>query len=121
KCLSGANAEARDENIKQFGGWYIEAVTQGLHRVGELIADHDFISVESNRKGRIANGIIACVPNHPIITNYVDEMGNSSELFPVWNTIGGTLFTKMIESFKTKNTFILKPMTFYPFDSKGRS
>ncbi len=120
KCYFGCSDVLRLEILSQYGGIYIDADTERLLPIDEIVDDgSDFFSVWSNKEGRIANGVIGAVPHHPIIENYIKEMGNASVVEPVWNTIGGTMFTDMIFKHQTKKSKILKPQTFYPFDSKG--
>lgn len=118
RCYHGASDVARLEILNAHGGIYIDADTERLEDIGELM-DCDFFAVEANRPGRVANGIIASIPGHPIISAYIKAMGEAKEVMPPWSTIGGTLFTRMISENRTARTSILPPHTFYPFDSKG--
>lgn len=133
KIWHGCSDVARIEILNKYGGIYIDADTERLAPIDELlkfdrltgrtaineIETRDFFAVWSNRDDRIANGVIASVKNHPILTNYIEEMGRAEKVEPAWSTIGGTLFTKMINLHSTRRTQLLKPITFYPFDSRG--
>ena len=106
KCYFGcSDVLLRLEILSQFGGIYIDADTERLLPIDEIVDDGSdfFFSVWSNKEGRIANGVMGSVPHHPIIENYIKEMGNASVVEPVWNTIGGTMFTDMIFKHQTKN------------------
>lgn len=119
KCYYGASDVVRLEILKRFGGIYIDADTERLEPIDEIMEGCTFWSVWSNTEGRIANGVIATIPEHPIVVNYLKEMGEARVVEPVWSTIGGTLFTKMIFEHQDKHTKLMPPRTFYPFDSKG--
>src|SRR5690606_31577677 len=95
KCYYGASDVVRLEILKKHGGLYIDADTERLAEIDELL-DCDFFAVESNMEGRIANGIIGTIPKHPIIEEYIKRMGQAEKIEPVWSTIGGTLFTEVI-------------------------
>lgn len=119
-CYYGASDVVRLEVLKREGGIYIDADTERLESLDDApFLSADFFAVEANMKGRVANGIIGCVPEHPIIVAYLKAMGEAEKVEPVWSTIGGTLFTEMIDQHLTSHSQILPPHTFYPFDSKG--
>lgn len=120
-CYYGASDVVRLEVLREFGGLYIDADTERLEPLDDLpaLATADFFAVEANKVGRVANGIIGAVPNHPIIVAYIEAMGKAKQVEPVWSTIGGTLFTEMIDQHLTSDSVLLEPHTFYPFDSKG--
>lgn len=119
-CFYGASDVVRLEVLREFGGIYIDADTERLESLDDApFLAADFFAVEANKIGRVANGIIGAEPNHPIIVAYIEAMGKAKKVEPVWSTIGGTLFTEMIDQHLTPATQILEPHTFYPFDSKG--
>lgn len=118
-CYYGCSDIVRLEVLERYGGVYIDADTERLQSIDEILRDCTFFSVWSNTEGRIANGVMGTIPNHPIIQNYIEAMGSASKVEPVWSTIGGTMFTDMISKFQDKYTKILKPISFYPFNSKG--
>lgn len=123
KTYHGCSDVARAEILERFGGVYIDADTKRLEDIDELLVV-EFFSVKSNMPGRIANGIIASIPSHPILTNYVERIRLSDKVTPPWSTIGGTLFTETIKDHIKHNgdfgVSILEPHTFYPYDSKGK-
>jgi len=119
-CYYGASDVVRLEALREFGGVYIDADTERLESIDDApFLNADFFAVEANKVGRVANGIIGAVPYHPIIVAYIKAMGEAEKVEPVWSTIGGTLFTEMIDQNLTPETQILEPHTFYPFDSRG--
>lgn len=127
KNWHGCSDVVRIEVLKRYGGIYIDADSERLADITELL-NHEFFSVFANKQDRVANGTIGCIPNHPIIEAYIHEMGKAKTVEPVWNTIGGTMFTQCIADYFEKvpsherpRVQILKPQTFYPFDSKGKS
>lgn len=119
-CYYGASDIVRLEVLKEYGGIYIDADTERLESIDDApFLNADFFAVEANKIGRVANGIIGAVPEHPIIVAYMKAMAKAEKVEPVWSTIGGTLFTEMIDQHLTPETQILPPHTFYPFDSRG--
>lgn len=132
RCWHGASDVVRLEVLKRYGGVYIDADTERLQDISPLleydsfepIKPHEyksFFAVEANLDGRIANGVIGCLPDHPIVNAYIDAMGKADKVDPPWSTVGGTMFTEMIGRHQDDRTQILKPHTFYPFDSKGNA
>lgn len=115
---------ARAEILLKEGGIYIDADCECLETLeGADFMEAGFFSVYANKKpelpGRIANGVIGSVKNHPILRKYVEAMGRAREIMPPWNTIGGTLLTKCINNFGIKEVRILPPHYFYPESSWG--
>lgn len=133
KIWHGCSDVARIEILNRNGGVYIDADTERLAPIDVLlkfdwqlgrtkpkeIEFNDFFAVWSNKDDRVANGVMGSIKNHPILNHYIVEMGQAERVEPAWSTIGGTLFTKMIELYSTPRTQLLKPITFYPFDSRG--
>lgn len=124
----GASDIVRVELLERFGGVYIDADTRKLKDITDTsFMQSGFFAVQANHPNgvsyptRIANGIMGSVPNHPIVKKYREEMGKATKITPPWSTIGGTLLTDIIYRYRTKDTTILEPHTFYPFDSKGRA
>ncbi len=129
-CYYGASDIVRLEVLKKYGGIYIDADTELLATESQFenapFMKTGFFAVEANKEGRIANGIIGSIPEHPIITDYMERMRKAEKVEPVWSTIGGTLFTACINDYLksdqpsgVRNVQILEPHTFYPFDSRG--
>lgn len=119
KCYHGAADVVRVEVIERFGGVYIDADTERLLPIDDIMEDCTFWGVWSNMEGRVANGVIAAIPKHPILVNYRKAMGEAVQVDPPWSTIGGTLFTEMIFAHQDEYTKLMPTRTFYPFDSKG--
>lgn len=118
--LHGACDVVRIEILERLGGVYIDADAKRLLNIDELLDNRFFAIRESDEMGeRIANGVIGAVAAHPIITNYVTEMGRAARYEPPWSTIGGTLLTKMVKKYRCAGTTILEPHTFYPIDARG--
>lgn len=121
KCYHGASDVVRIEVLERLGGIYIDADTERLAPIDNTPFMHaDFFAVEANLKGRIANGVMGSVPEHPILQEYIRRMDTAEKVMPPWSTIGGTLFTEVIHEKRTEHSMILEPHTFYPFDSKGK-
>ncbi len=119
----GASDVARLEILDRFGGVYVDADTECLEPIDELL-DCDFFAVEANRPNpdseyRVANGVIGAKKNHPIIQEYIKRMKAAKVVEPVWRTIGSVMFTKVINELKTEKDIILPPHTFYPESMRG--
>lgn len=118
----GASDVARIEILEKFGGIYIDADTECLEPIDDLL-NCDFFAVEANPlpevEYRVSNSVIGAIPHHPIIQEYIKRMGEAKKIEPLWNTIGGALFTEVIQEKKGARDIILPPHTFYPENSKG--
>lgn len=125
KLYHGASDVARLEILEQYGGVYIDIDTERLREFRAHFLDGSFFAVEANPKPkmpyRIANGVIGAKPYHPIITEYIKRMGEADKVEPCWSTIGGTLFTQVINDYPSDDpaVHILKPHWFYPKSSWG--
>jgi mannosyltransferase OCH1-like enzyme len=131
KSYAGASDIVRIEILRKFGGIYIDADTERLENIDNApFMKAEFFAVQANKnKGvplsqtRIANGIMGCEPDHPLIKRYIDAIGKTKVFIPAWRTIGGTLLTQCIyDHFVAsgdKGIMLLDPHTFYPFDSQG--
>lgn len=119
-CYYGASDVVRIEVLRKFGGIYIDADTERLEDITDApFMQADFFAVEANKPGRIANGIMGSVERHPILEAYIKEMGEAKKVEPVWDTIGGTMFTRIFNEKATERTMKLPSHSFYPFDSRG--
>jgi mannosyltransferase OCH1-like enzyme len=129
----GAADVARVEILEKHGGIYMDSDSICI----KPINDADFMESEffaafegENHPGRIANGAIGSVPGHPILKDYIESMGKAIKIRPVWNTIGGTMFTKCINDFIEQDFIdrfgdesdvrILPTCTFYPVNHNGQ-
>lgn len=119
-CYYGASDVVRLEVLRKYGGIYIDADTERLEDISDApFMEADFFAVEANKPGRIANGIMGSVPGHAILEAYIKEMGQAKRVEPVWDTIGGTMFTRIFERHRSGDTQRLPSHSFYPFDSRG--
>lgn len=121
---------ARIEIVERFGGVYLDADSECLHRLdGEFMKGSFFAVYDHEVKGhpgRINNGVIGAEAGHPILKMYIEKMGQAEEVRPAWSTIGGKLFTECIERFlikqnaNDKSINILPCWTFWPENHDGR-
>jgi hypothetical protein len=67
--------------LKKMGGVYLDIKTTCLLPLRDIIpSDIEFMSIRDILKGSVYNGVIACVPDHPIINDtirrYIDNIKN---------------------------------------------
>lgn len=121
KIWFGVSDIVRIELVERFGGVYIDADMECLEPIEDLLA-YDFWAVETNPipgiKYRVSNSAIGAIPNHPILEEYIERMGKAKKIEPLWSTIGGTLFTEVIQEKKDGDDVVLPAHTFYPENSK---
>jgi mannosyltransferase OCH1-like enzyme len=130
----GAADIARLLILKQHGGLYIDADTACLRALPDELTDCYFLAVRANPKkgveaGRIANGIMGSVPEHPIILEYLKRMARAKVVRPPWKTIGAPMLRESIMTHTDEwalqfpghdiRVDILPSWTFYPENSLG--
>jgi hypothetical protein len=69
--------------LKKMGGVYLDLKTTCFQPLRNIITEKDeFISIKDTLKGSIYNGIMACVPDHPVIDNaiklYIENIKNKN-------------------------------------------
>lgn len=127
KTYCGAVDIARVEIIEKFGGVYIDCDSECLETIeGAPFMKKDFFAVYDHKvlghPGRINNGVIGSIPNHPILKNYVKGIKVAKKIYPPWKTIGGKLLTKCVEKYKNKEKIkILPAYTFWPKNHDGKA
>lgn len=119
----GCSDVARIEILEKHGGIYLDADSVCREPIeNEKFMQSDFfVAYEHiNHPGRIANGVIGSIPGHPILKEYIKRMGESKAIRPIWNTIGGTMLTQIIEEFGKEKITILPTCSFYPVNHNGQ-
>jgi len=128
KNYAGAADVARVEILEKFGGIYIDADIECLESLrGAPFLEKDFFAVRDHETaghpGRINNAVIGSIPHHPILEDYVREIGRAEKITPPWCTIGGKMLTDIIDFHKTAgapNVEILPAFTFWPENHNGQ-
>lgn len=114
---NGRSNLLRLEILKRFGGIYIDADCHCLRPMEGNFLNDDFFAVYANekaRKGIIANGVIGCVPEHPIIIECISRLKKQKKLQQPSHLFSGpTFLTRVIGELKTPAT-ILPSYYFYP-------
>lgn len=119
----------RIEILKRYGGIYIDTDFECLKPLEILNYSYSFYCCLIPGEDVAANGIIACVPEHPIINDYIDQI-KSEKNFNLINWRDGTevmkatgpyKFTDILINYLKKNSnqerIIVLPATyFFPFD-----
>jgi len=125
KIYFGMADVARIEILNHYGGAYIDADTIRLKKWGgNGFLKSSFFAGQANtlpnNNYRIANGIIGSIPNHYILEEYIDTMSKARKLEPCWDTIGGTMLTKIVKKYRYDvGVTILQPYVFYPHNSRN--
>lgn len=121
-CFNGCANVARAEILKAMGGVYIDAdsvcetpLSEGPFMNWDIFSvyEADNFYVEGVRL--IANGIIGCVPNHPVMTEYVKRLGELRDIHPSWKRSGPFLWSQVLRD----EHACLPPYTFLPEHHSG--
>jgi len=108
--------------LKEYGGVYVDTDFECLSNLNELNALCDFYTgLINGEKPYLGNGIIGCVPNHPIINKLCDSMAiplskNSAD--EILSVTGPGKFSECVFAMADDTEFvnIIFPVTyFYPF------
>lgn len=119
----GASDVARIEILEKYGGIYMDAdsICKEPIENEEFMQSDFFVAYEhQNHPGRIANGVIGSVAGHQILKEYIKRIGDAKKIRPIWNTIGGTMLTKIIEDYGKEKITILPACSFYPVNHNGQ-
>ena len=110
----------RYEKLYDYGGIYIDADSKCNKSFNDLIKGNFFAAYENEvkRPGFIANGVIGCIPNHPILNECIDEIGRLSlktiTRKPAFKVTGTILLTKIIQKSDNTDRKIYPSRYFYP-------
>lgn len=119
----GAADVARVEILERIGGVYVDADSICLESIeNEEFMKGDFFAAyeHENHPGRIANGVIGSTAGHPILKEYIKRIGEAKKIRPIWDTIGGTMFTKVIEDYGKEKVTLLPACSFWPTNHNGQ-
>lgn len=121
KCFNGCANIARTEILAKYGGVYIDADSICENTLlNASFMDWDIFSVAEADNfvvdgiPLVANGIIGCIPNHPLILKYIEEQGKIENINPSWRASGPLLWSKII------NKNVLPAYTFLPEHHSGK-
>lgn len=126
KIYYGAADIARIEILYQYGGIYVDADCERLRNFPEEYFNYDLMVIEEypdvRWDRRIENSVIGSEIQSDVLKSYIDQIGKSKQLMPVWCTIGGTLFTKVVlEDYKEKdNILFLDPELVFPYHENNK-
>ena len=110
----------RYEKLFNYGGIYIDADSQCNKPFDDLIFAPFFVAYENEEKrpGIIANGVIGSIPNHPILKECINEIGQLSEKTitrkPAFKITGTLLFSKIIQQSNNTDIETYPSRYFYP-------
>lgn len=87
----------RYEVLRTFGGVYVDADSLALKPLDALLSGATmFAAYERGTSGLIANGVIGCVPGHPVMERLIREL-DIDAAGPAWESVGPGYFTRIIE------------------------
>jgi mannosyltransferase OCH1-like enzyme len=116
----------RYEILRRYGGIYIDTDFECLKPFDDLMYLNFFTSSGYTGNLELYIGIIACVPNHPIIESCVLDMKgvhNYNTTMDVFNTTGSYYFTKCFlkeVNGDTEGIVAFPPLFFYPWANNIR-
>lgn len=117
----------RYEILRKYGGLYVDSDFECLKPFDDLMYLDFFTSSGYTDKVELYIGLIACVPNHPIICTMLDEMtgvNKNNGIWDVFKTTGSWRFTECFFRHVDENTegvVAFPPPFFYPFPNNVRS
>jgi len=68
----------RYEILYRYGGLYIDADCESLRPLDDKLRDNDLLLLYASEQytpGRLANGVIGCIPEHPLLDELIVAIG----------------------------------------------
>lgn len=119
---SGAANVLRVELLQHYGGVYLDADSECVTPIdGAPFLDWDVFGLYEadnffvDGVKLIANGIMGCIPNHPLMAVYIDKLSKLTEIYPTWRMSGPLLWSTI----GVKEHSILPAYTFLPVHHSG--
>ena len=111
--------------LNQFGGIYADTDFECLKSFNTLSYTQFFISVGYPSNVELYQGLIGCIPNHPVMLKVMDLVDLQEEMEEGWmkvfNSTGGYFFTRCffdVITEYTKGIVALPPAYFFPFPNE---
>ena len=110
----------RYEKLFTYGGVYIDADSKCNKSFNYLASTPFFVAYENEEKcpGIIANGVIGSIPNHVVLKDCIDRIGQLSERAitskPAFKVTGTMLLTRIIHQSENIEIQIHPSQYFYP-------
>ncbi len=125
--LAGKADILRYEILLQFGGVYIDADAECVSPLtDDLLVNRGFAVLENEyfRPGVIANGVIGCEPNCPLMAKLVEGISAMGDLsatpvLDVWKTTGPLFFTRSLGQNRMTFYRLYPSFWFYPTHYTG--
>jgi len=125
KCTNPAMKSdiLRYEILRQIGGLYIDTDFECLKPFDDLLSLHFFTGIGYDRVLQLYNGLIASVPDHPIINDCVNIRGEyqGGRGVVALNTTGANFFTRCFINNISEGVVALPVEYFYPFPNNVRN
>jgi len=126
--ICGKTDIMRLEILYKYGGIFVDADSiciEPIHSLFEnIITGFATYENENVRKGLIANGNIAIIPNHPLISDMMDwiyskDSDESIRTLRSWGSVGPALLTRFLNTGKYSDFHVLPSYTFLPIHFMG--
>jgi hypothetical protein len=126
--ICGKTDIMRLEILYKYGGIFIDADSICIQPINPLFENiiTGFATYENEnvRKGLIANGNIAIIPNHPLICDMMDwihskDSDESIRTLRSWGSVGPALLTRFLNTGKYSDFHVLPSYTFLPIHFMG--
>lgn len=120
KNLGSKSDILRYEILKKYGGLYIDTDFECLKSFNDLLYLKFFAGLSYDKNPQLCNGLIATIPNHPIIAMCVHNLPinlpiDGKKGSQIFNTTGPNYFTNQFKSMVDKNSIgiVVFPMDFF--------
>ncbi len=121
----GAADVARIEILHRFGGVYADADSVALRPLGDAsFMDAGFFApLEPNLEhpGLITNAFMGAVPQHAVLTKYMEAVSRVRTLRPMWRLTGPGALTGVLTSHEYPDVTILPAWTFFATALSGET
>jgi mannosyltransferase OCH1-like enzyme len=121
----GAADVARVEILLACGGVYTDIDSEPLRSLeGAPFMDAGFFVARTlpvkGHPGRVGNGTMGAERGHPVLVDYAEAIDRQSNIWPAWDTSGGTLLTEVLGRHADDPTVRILPAgSFYPRGRHG--
>jgi len=115
----------RYEILKRFGGIYADLDFYAIRSFDSLLFLNFFTGIVYHHEPSLANGLIGCIPNHPITAECLERVHFASEapdFSRIMETTGPFMLTKVfMENFHEHQGAVALPNSyFYPYPNDSR-
>ncbi len=121
----GAADVARIEILHRFGGVYADADSVALRPLGDAsFMDAGFfapLEASDEHPGLVTNAFMGAVPEHAVLTRYIEAVSLVKTLRPMWRLTGPGALTDVLGSHPYPDVMVLPSWTFFATALSGES